>query len=206
MAGYLKNNVLKGLIYGSEIYLSLLYICEKWFESDIFTTRKISKMKIFFFLLLWIALDANGQSGLKYDTKIGKANKVEIKDGIVTIKKADTVIITIYSAQNTKSEIFLTDISEHRNDQGLLITDLTFYNEHLVEYVDVDLKLVFDAPVEDVKWGGFPKAEIMQVGNTSDKKQWHMSALKVLGKDGIKATITSKKRPKIQIFGIKSVG
>lgn len=136
-----------------------------------------------------------------YNTNIEKAQKVDIKDGVITIKKADTVIIKIYTSLNTKTKLYLVSNKEVKDSTGQYITSIIIKNPDLSEYNDVNISLKFNKPVESIDWG-IRMAFKMSIKESFDKKEWGLTMQKCFCENGISITIKSKERVLVSIYGI----
>lgn len=136
-----------------------------------------------------------------YNTTIGKSDRVEIKNGIVTIKKADTVIIKIYSQKDLKTNLILSSYGEFRDSLGVYTIRLLINNPEEFEYNNVNIKLKFNKPILNVQ-AETGLAFAMTVETSADKLSWGLAFKKCECEDGIKLTITSKEKVVCSIFGI----
>jgi hypothetical protein len=94
-------------------------------------------------LLFIILLASSSLFGQKYNTKIDKAKKVEIKGGVITITKADSVFIgQIIINQSVKTKIYLTKSIRTQDSSGIYQTSYTFapYDNPGVYFIDIVLK------------------------------------------------------------------
>ena len=159
-------------------------------------------MKIFYILIFVIShLVSYSQKGNIYNTKIGKANKVEIKDGVINITHADTVIVKIYISNN--SPLFLSEINQIVDSIGNYVTIITLLNPEDI-YKNIDIKLKFTESVESLDWI-YEGAYMGEKGFSNGRKEYTFSALKVNAKNGMKAIILSKKKIEVSIEGIQGI-
>lgn len=82
-----------------------------------------------------------------YKTDIGKANNIEIKNGITTINNANKVLVQIYA--DVKSRLFLTGYNQVKDSSGFYITTINLINPYS-ETIELDLDFIFDNPVLDI--------------------------------------------------------
>ena len=154
---------------------------------------------IFFFLAL---ANVNGQKQETiYNTKINKADKVEIKNGEITINRADTVIIKV-TITDSKYRVYVDAFNQSKDSLGYL-TYIHFINPNLLNY-EVDLIFKFDKSIID----GILEFEsgAAQINNMifSDKKMWS-AAGKITTPNGFYALIKSKEKIQVSITGVYGV-
>jgi hypothetical protein len=83
-----------------------------------------------------------------YNSKIDQATKVEIQDGTINIKHADTVVVRFYIIDN-KEKVFLIAAEQNKDTSGVYTTKLYFRNPEKDAF-NIDITLVCDKPILDI--------------------------------------------------------
>jgi hypothetical protein len=167
-------------------------------------------MKIMNFFLILLFLLINSVQGYSqknkevYNTEINKATKVEIENGIVNIKRADTVIVKVFVTKNG-SQIFLQSLKEEKDSSNSFTTTIHFVSNKVFS-IDIDeLIFGFDKPIKEIRLRPTSGGTVsVQGGSSKDKKNFIFSG-KISSKNGFDAIIKSNERIKIQIKGIEGV-
>ena len=153
---------------------------------------------ILFALSLFWSISTFSQT---YNTNIDKAQKVEIKNGVINIKKADTVFIKIYPAEKLKTKLILSFYEEIIDTLGGYTINLLINNPNESEYHDVDIKLKFDKPIESIQW-----FTGLQYGtkdeSVGDKLAPRLRFRKCECDEGIKVVIKSKVKVVCSVYGV----
>jgi hypothetical protein len=138
------------------------------------------------------------KSNTIYNTTVDKATKVEVKGGVTNIKKADTVLIQIFS--DPKSKIYLTGATQIKDSSGMFITTFHLKNPYS-KTLDLEIEMIFDNPYTDIKYSmGVGMAQKLF---TSDNKSWGLVGSLYSFENGGTITVTSSTPIKCTIKGIE---
>jgi hypothetical protein len=144
------------------------------------------------------------KKGDNYNTTINKADKVEINDGVINIKKADSVIIRITIIQK-KTFIYLDSIIEKYDaSRKVYVTNYFLSNKQQSLSIEFDLTFIFESPIVKCELlpNGSGSANMSSMSGTKGSKSYYYFTGKITCANGIVASVESKEKIKITIKGI----
>ena len=160
------------------------------------------KIPISIILILLCSLTYCQSEKSFYETNINKAFNVEIKDGIINIKHADSVIVKVFVTES-KYKLYVNAFNQFKDSTGNYITYIHFINPDLINY-EVDLTFKFDKPIIGSTLAFKSGAGMLSSTFTPDLKVWAETG-KISSADGFFAAIKSVEKIQISITGVYGI-
>ena len=104
-------------------------------------------------LAIIFSFNAYSQNNI-YNTKIEKAIKVEIKEGVAEIKNVENLTISTVIISDTKPRYYFAGLFRQKDSLGIYTTQINLKHSGNPENIYVNIALEFDEPVNSV---GFKK-------------------------------------------------
>jgi hypothetical protein len=166
-------------------------------------SAKNLQMKIFhtlLFLLFAFFLNAQKQQN-NYNTKIDRAEKVEVNNGIISIKNADTVILKITIIEK-KTFLYLDSLIQTYDSTKKKFVTKFYFSNHQSPKTEFELLFKFNIEVNSfqLRPNGSGSSQI-QGGSSKDKKQLYYTGTIVSGR-GFFVETESLEKLKSEIRGI----
>lgn len=121
---------------------------------------------------------------------------------MLIIKKADTVIVKIYPNAKKKTNLHLQSYEEERDSAGLWTTTILIIDKEDPEYINVDVKIIFEKPIENIQWNLGGLAFGLEDKQISNKIAPRLKFRKCECDEGITVVIHSNESVKCSIYGI----